>query len=74
MANVLETLDLEKGESTASKRGIYSIDKWCRINGNPGVTRECIDSAKQSSDPKIVKMAKKALLEEIADSNKRSKK
>tara|TARA_Y100001963_G_scaffold157872_1_gene255490 strand:- start:6505 stop:6726 length:222 start_codon:yes stop_codon:yes gene_type:complete len=73
VANVLEQLDLDKGKSTANKRGIYSIDKWCRMNGYPGVTRDCIDSAKQSDDPKIVKMAKDAMITKIADSNKRSK-
>lgn len=73
VGNVLEIIDHDKGKSTANKRGIYSIDKWCRINGYPGVTRECIDSAKQSDDPKIIKMAKDAIMTQIADSNKRSK-
>tara|TARA_Y100000310_G_scaffold343883_1_gene453687 strand:+ start:5284 stop:5544 length:261 start_codon:yes stop_codon:yes gene_type:complete len=67
----LEGQDVGSQESKASKRGIFSLHKWCSINGYPGVTRECIDSAGQSNDPKIIEMAKKALLQDIASTKKR---
>ena len=65
--NELEKKELGANKSKASKRGIFSLRKWCVINGYPGVTKECIASAKQSSDPKIIKMTKQALLNQIAE-------
>ena len=65
--NELEGQDFGVSKSKASKRGIFSLHKWCSINGYPGVTKECIASAKQSSDPKIIEMTKQALLNKIAE-------
>ena len=64
MSNVLERQD-NSGKSTASKRGIFTLDRWCRMNGYGGVTEDCIKAAIQSQDSKINKMAKKVKLQSI---------
>ena len=63
VASVLERQ--EDKTSTASKRGIFTIERWCKGNGYGGVTEACITAALQSQDPKINKMAKRAKLESI---------
>jgi len=61
MANVLERQENEK-KSNVSSKGIGTLKQWCIKNGHGGVTRECILSAMQSQDPKIVGWAKKAVM------------
>ena len=61
MANVLEGRDVSK-KSTVIKRGIGTLKQWCIRNGHGGVTKECILSAMQSQDSKVVGWAKKAVM------------
>lgn len=65
VANVLEKQDHRK-KSTLTKRGIFTLKDWCTKNGYNGVTRECVMSAMQNNDPKVNKMAKKAVLTRVA--------
>ena len=64
VSNILEGQD-NSGKSTASKKGIFTLDRWCRMNGHNGVNEDCIKAAIQSQDPKINKMAKRAKLQSI---------
>jgi hypothetical protein len=42
-----------------------SLLEYCRVNGYGGVTKECIDSAFQSENPKIVEQAKRYKLNKM---------
>ena len=42
-----------------------TLREYCTINKYPGVTKECVESAFQSNDPKIVSMAKRFKLQGI---------
>ena len=39
--------------------------QWCRLNKYGGITEECIESAFQSDNDKIVEMAKKYKINKI---------
>ena len=41
---------------------IVTLKAWCDENGYDGVTKECVLSAFQSDDEKIVKLAKREKL------------
>ncbi len=41
-------------------RGIITLRDWCKTNGYPGVTKECILSASNSDNPRLRDMAKNA--------------
>ena len=43
-----------------------SIKNWCRENGYPGVTKECMLSAFNSSDPEVQSLAKREKLKGLA--------
>ena len=51
--------------SNLSKRGIFTMEAWCKKNGYEGVTKECVLSASQQQDPKLQEMAKKHLKQGI---------
>ena len=46
-------------------RGLFTLSGWCKKNGYPGVTKECILSAEGSENKKLRKMAKEARLKNI---------
>ena len=39
---------------------------WCKKNGHPGVTKECMLSAFNSSDPEVQSLAKREKLKGLA--------
>ena len=53
-------MDNNQKKSSLRNRGILTLNDWCKTNGYPGVTRECIISASNSDDPKLRDMAKSA--------------
>ena len=55
---------IEKNKSKSRKA--FTLKQWCRLNGYPGVTRECIISAVSSSDPKVAKWGKSAMVRNLA--------
>jgi len=53
-------MDNNQKKSNLRNRGIVTLRDWCRTNGYPGVTKECILSASNSDDPRLRDMAKNA--------------
>ena len=48
-------------DSKLRKRGIVTMQQWCKNNGYNGVTKECLLSASQQEDTKLKKMAEEHL-------------
>ena len=42
------------------------LREYCKLNGFGKINKECVDSAFQSSDPKVVEQAKRYKLTNIA--------
>ncbi len=51
--------------SNLGKRNIFQLKDWCRSNGYPGVTKECMLSAEGSPDPAVKKLARKERMKNI---------
>ena len=47
-------------DSKLKKNKGLTLREWCVSNGYPGVTEECILSAKQSNNPKVARMGSNA--------------
>ena len=65
MANGNPNEPQPQGKPAASSQEITSIDQWCSANGYDGVTKECLISASQQADPKVVQMAKEFMAQQI---------
>ena len=62
----LEGQDFSNKETSLRKRGVSTLNQWCKINGYEGVTKECIQSAMNQDNPKLNQMAKEHLIRGVA--------
>ena len=50
-----------------SNQGVVTIEQWCGKNGYDGVTKECLISASQQDDPKVVQMAQDFMKQVVSE-------
>jgi len=46
-------------------KNVFTLKQWCKNNGYPGVTKECVLSAVSSEDPKVKKWGKDAMVRNL---------